>query len=177
MRQAVAPFLALGALALAACGARRAYHGIPEQRTLLPPWDLDAPPHFIAMSQPNVDRFVLTDIHPAEGGAPWRWTGQKPAVRLRVPLRQGLIARADFATAWESFSHTGPLTARLRLNGCALAEVYCPCEREYRLESAAPPECLAREGDQMLSLELDKVHREPGGRKLGVILLRLGFTD
>lgn len=175
MRLGVAAFLGLSALA--GCASRTTYHNVPEQRTLLPPWDADAPPHFIVMSQPNLDRFVFRDVHPAEGGAPWRWTGQKPAVRLRVPLRQGLIARADFVTARESFSHTGPLSARLRLNGCLLAELYCPSEREYRLEKAAPPECLAREGDQILSLELDKVHREPSGRALGVILLRMGLTD
>jgi hypothetical protein len=177
MRPAVAAFLGLGALALAGCANRGAYHNVPEQRTLLPPWDLDAAPHFLVMSQPNLDRFVLRDIHPAEGGAPWRWTGQKPAVRLRIPLREGFVARADFVTARESFSHTGPLTARLWLNGCVLAEAFCQSEREYRLEKPAPPACLAREGEQHLSLELDKVHREPGGRALGVILLRMGFTD
>ncbi len=177
MRLAVAALLGLSAFALAGCGRRAVYHSVPEQRTLLPPWDFEAPPHFIVMSQPNLDRFVLQDIYPPEEGAPWRWTGREPAVRLRVPHRPGLRVGAEFVTAQESFSHTGPLTARLRLNGCMVVEVRCDSEREYRLEAAAPLDCLRRDDEQRLALELSKVHRAPGGRALGVILLRMGFTD
>jgi hypothetical protein len=169
---------AVWAAAMAAgCGSRAVVSALPEQRGILPPIDFERPHHFLSMTHPHVDRFAVRDIHPAEGGAPWRWTGRNPTVRLRVSAREGLRIRADFVTAQESFAHTGPLTVRVRLNGCVAAVVKCDAEGEYRVNEEAPLECLERSGEQQLGLELDKAHRAPDGRVLGVILLRMGFTD
>jgi len=171
--------VAVGALLSVFCGCTRAPTALPlpEQRKLLVAFDPGGPTHFLAMNHPALDRFVVRDIYARVGGVSWRWSGKRPAVRLRAPLCSGLYAMAEFAVVRDTFEHTGPISVELRVNRQSLGWLHCAGEGTYRIQKSVPRELLVCGGDNVLTLSVDKTYQPPGGQALGVILLRMGFVD
>jgi hypothetical protein len=120
---------------------------------------------------------VVQDISPGEP-SPWRWTGQKPTVKVMVRVNQGLRYVIDFVVPEATFKATGPVTITFLVNDHALDSVRYTASGEQHFEKAVPPEWVEPTKDTLVAASIDKVWTAPAdGAKLGFILKRIGLTQ
>jgi hypothetical protein len=152
------------ALALCACREPDAY-APPEQR-----------PSFEGYRLPDATMHFVRDISPGLA-ANWRWTDQRPAVRIRVRSIENLKYTIDFTVPGATFKDTGPVTVTFTVNDHVLDRVRYTSPGSRRFEKPVPPEWVAINKDAIVGAELDKVwvSKDDGGR-LGLILTRIGLT-
>ncbi len=112
------------------------------------------------------------------GPAPWKWTNQKPTVKVTPRTNQGLRYVIDFSLPEVTFKVTGPVTLSFLVNDHVLERVPYKAAGEYHFEKAVPPEWVEPLKDTMLAAEIDKVWVSPmDGARLGFILTRIGLTQ
>jgi hypothetical protein len=138
-------------------------------------------PHRISrivnMSDGDWMAHVVQDIPPGEPG-PWKWTGQKPAIKVVSRTNQGLRYVIDFALPEATFKETGPVTMTFLVNDRVLDTVRYKASGEQHFEKAVPPEWVEPMKDTLLAASIDKVWIAPAdGAKLGFILTRIGLTQ
>jgi len=120
---------------------------------------------------------VVQDIPAGEPG-PWKWTGQKPTVKIVPRTNQGLHYVIDFALPEVTFKSTGPVSMSFLVNDHALESVRYTASGDYHYEKAVPAEWVEPLKDTMLAAWIDKVWVAPAdGAKLGFILTRIGLTQ
>ncbi len=120
---------------------------------------------------------VVQDIPPSEPG-PWKWTGQKPTIKVVARTNQGLRYVIDFSLAEATMKVTGPVTITFLVNDHALESVRYTAPGEQHFEKAVPPEWIEPMKDTLLAASIDKVWVAPAdGAKLGFILSRIGLTQ
>lgn len=133
--------------------------------------------HFIAMNDPAAEDHFLADIGPLESGS-WRWTCQNPTLRFVIPDPKGLKFSVDFSLSSDTMKETGPITITYFVNGRKLDTVRYEQPGGQHFEKAVPVDWLAGSEDVVVKLALDKVYTAPAdGAKLGVTLVRAGFTE
>lgn len=168
----------LVALAAAGCVEIPNTYAPPVQRR---PFEIPEPGgvrHFIAMNNPAASAHILSDISrtPEEGA--WRWTGQRPTLRFRLPANKRLRLVMDFSIAEATFASTGPLTISYFINGRLLDRVRYDSHGVKHFEKRLDPGWVVKGEDTIVAAELDKIWVAPDdGAKLGVILVRAGFLD
>lgn len=138
-------------------------------------------PHRISrivdMSDGDWTAHVVQDIPPGEPGA-WKWTGQKPTLKIMTRSNQGLRYVIDFALPEVTFKQTGPVTMTFLVNDHVLASVRYTASGEQHFEKAVPPEWIDPAKDTLVAASIDKVWVAPAdGAKLGFILTRIGLTQ
>jgi hypothetical protein len=112
-----------------------------------------------------------------EGGS-WRWTGQRPTVRLFLRSVKNLRLVMEFFIPDAVMQQTGPITIRFIVNGRALDTVRYDSPGQKRFEKAVDSSWLLPDADNIVSAELDKVYiAEADKAKLGVALNGIGFLD
>ena len=120
---------------------------------------------------------VVQDIAPGEPAA-WKWTGQKPTVKVVARTNQGLKYIIDFSIADATLKATGPVTLTFLVNDHALDSVRYTKSGDYHYEKAVPPAWVEPLKDTVLAAAIDKVWVAPAdGAKLGFILTRIGLTQ
>ena len=120
---------------------------------------------------------VVQDI-PDSAPGPWKWTGQKPTVKVTVRTNQGLRYLIDFTLPEVTFKSTGPVTITFLVNDHALESVRYTASGEYHYEKAVPAQWVEPLKDTLLAASIDKVWIAPAdGAKLGFILTRIGLTQ
>jgi hypothetical protein len=141
----------------------------------------DARPHrvsrIVAMSDSDAATHFVQDIAPGDPAA-WKWTNQKPTVKVvpRTNLRLRYVI--DFSVPEVTFKVTGPVTLTFFVNDHALASIRYTAPGEYHYEKDVPPEWIELLKDTFLSASIDKVWVSPtDGAKLGFILTRIGLTQ
>lgn len=150
----------------------------PMQRKALAGPDTSNLKHFVAMGDEHAADHFLQDVNASLEGGSWRWTGQKPTLRFVLASVRNLRLIMDFSIAGETMKQTGPLTITYWVNGKALDKVRYEKPGEQRFEKAVPEAWLYKNGDNVVTAELDKVYIAEGdGAKLGVTLMRIGFLD
>jgi hypothetical protein len=120
---------------------------------------------------------IVADISP---GAPaeWRWTFQKPTVKVVASTNQGLRYTIDFSLPEVTFKETGPVTMTFLVNDHVLDSVRYTASGEYHYEKAVPANWVEPLQDTVLAAAIDKVWVAPAdGAKLGFILTRIGLTQ
>jgi hypothetical protein len=141
----------------------------------------DARPHrmsrMVVVADSDSAAHFVQDI--AGGGpAPWKWTNQKPTVKVTPRTNQGLRYTIDFSLPEVTFKVTGPVTLSFLVNDHVLESVRYTASGEYHYEKAVPPEWVEPLKDTMLAAEIDKVWVSPtDGARLGFILTRIGLTQ
>ena len=108
----------------------------------------------------------------------WRWTGQRPTVRIRMRSADNLKYTIDFAIGEAMLRNTGPLTVSFLVNDVVLDRVRYQHEGVQHFEKAVPPGLVTAGQDVTVGAEIDKPWVPPeGGPQLGIILMRIGLTQ
>ncbi len=169
--RAVLPALAAG---LCACGSRPEAYAPPEQRPLFEEyhsyfWNV------VNMADLDANAHIVRDIARGRGGS-WRWTGQRPAVKLRLRSNQRLKFSIDLSIAGATFKDTGPVTISFYVNDHLVDQVHYSTPGSRHFEKPIPAGWITPEGDTILAAEIDKTwtSKEDGAR-LGFILTRIGL--
>lgn len=141
----------------------------------------DSRPHrmsrIVNMADGDAASHVVQDIAPGEPAA-WKWTNQKPIVKVvpRTNLRLRYVI--DFTVPEVTFKVTGPVTITFSVNDHVLDSVRYTKSGEYHYEKDVPPEWVEPLKDTFLAASIDKVWVSPtDGAKLGFILTRIGLTQ
>jgi hypothetical protein len=141
----------------------------------------DGRPHRMArivnMSDGDAMAHVVQDIAPGEPSA-WKWTGQKPTVKVTARTNEKLHYTIDFSIAEATLKDTGPVTLTFLVNDHPLDSVRYTRAGDYHFEKTVPPEWVEPLKDALLAVAIDKVWTAPAdGAKLGFILTRIGLTQ
>lgn len=131
----------------------------------------------VDMSQPGASSHTVRDIL-GESSAPWRWTLQRPAVKVKVGFSTELNYVIDFALPNATFKDTGPVTIAFTVNDHVLDRVHYSKPGMKHFEKSVPPEWIELHKDAIAGAEIDKVwiSKEDGAR-LGFILYRIGLLE
>lgn len=127
--------------------------------------DEDAPAHFVR------------DITPI-GTAAWRWTGKRPAVRVRIRAAERLRYTIDFALTETTLQTTGPVNVSFLVNDQVLGRARYKSAGSQHFEKAIPAGWVTAGQDVTIGADLDKVWVSPeDGTELGLVLVRIGLTQ
>lgn len=133
--------------------------------------------YFVEMSGADSMSHIVGDISPGEPG-PWKWTFQKPTVKVFPRTNQRLSYVIDFGLPEVTFKVTGPVTITFLVNDHALESVRYTAFGDYHYEKAVPPEWVEPMKETLLAASIDKIWVAPAdGAKLGFILARIGLTQ
>jgi hypothetical protein len=134
--------------------------------------------HFVAMGDEDAPMHFMQDIHSSLEGGSWRWTGQRPTVRLFLRSIKSLRLVVEFFIPDAVIQQTGPLTVRYVVNGHAVDSVRYDSPGQKRFEKPVDASWLVADADNVVSAELDKVYiAEADKAKLGLALNGIGFLD
>jgi hypothetical protein len=125
--------------------------------------DFFAPQHFvrdIASGPPSI----------------WRWTYQRPAVRINAEFDQPVKYVIDFAVAEATLRDTGPVTIAFTVNDRVLDRVRYTASGQKHFEKLVPAGWLLPGKPTIAGAEIDKVWVSKDGARLGFILVRIGFA-
>jgi hypothetical protein len=160
---------------LSACQNLPDAYAPPEQR---PRFDTSAPraTRIVEMSDPDAPFHFVRDISPTLM-ANWRWTGQRPAVKVRVRDLEPFVYSVDFTLPDITMHDTGPVTIAFLVNDRVLDRVHYEKPGYQHFEKPVPAGVLAANQDAILGAEIDKMWSAPqDGAKFGFILTRVGLV-
>jgi hypothetical protein len=160
---------------LAACD-RTPWFAVPQQR----PTFGDFPSHaarVVEMEDPHADQRIVRDILPLKDTA-WRWTGQRPALKIRVLADENLKYTIDFTVPKVTFKDTGPVTIAFTVNDRLLDRVRYTEPGFKHFEKAVPRDWLPIDAYAIVGAEIDKLWTDPDSRmKYGFIITRMGLVQ
>jgi hypothetical protein len=160
---------------LAACDRTR-WYPVPQQRASFEGFPSHAA-RVVDMDDPDADRRFVRDILPRTDTS-WRWTGQRPAIKIRVRTDKPLKYTIDFTLPKITFKDTGPVTIAFTVNGRLLDRVRYTEPGFKHFEKAVPPDWLPIDEDAVAGAEIDKLWTDPdGGKKYGFIITRMGLEQ
>jgi hypothetical protein len=129
----------------------------------------------VNMGDPDAPRRFVQDIFLGEAEAGWRWTNQRPTVKVLVSPSEPLKYAIDFTVPEVTFKDTGPVTLSFYVNDHLLDRVEYTSHGSKHFEKPVPPDWLTP-AEQTLAAEIDKVWMaKEDGSKLGFILVRIGL--
>ncbi len=165
-------------ISLAACVTIPDSYAPPIQRKPLDGVEATAGRAFVRMSEASASNYIVGDINEAIEGGGWRWTKRKPTLRLQLKRASNQKFMADLSIADSTFKDTGPVRITFTINGHELAVESYTKPGRHPFEKAAPAEWLHAVGDNIISMEIDKVWTAPAdGAQLGFILASAGFQE
>lgn len=130
----------------------------------------------VEMADGDADAHIVRDIGGPAGN--WRWTNQRPAVRVIPRGNENLRYLTDFTIADVTFNETGAVTVSFFVNDHKLDAVRYDAPGDKHFEAPVPAEWVTPGAETIVSAEVDKVWTAPAdGAKLGLILTRLGLTQ
>ena len=160
---------------LAACD-RTPWFAVPQQRPSFENVTGHAA-RVVEMDDPVADQRIVRDILPLTDTT-WRWTGQRPALKIRIRANENLKYLIDFTIPAVTFKHTGPVSIAFTVNDHLLDRVRYTEPGFEHFEKAVPPDWLPIDAYAIVGAEIDKLWTDPGsGRKYGFIVSRMGLTE
>ena len=167
-----AGFLVLAVLPLCCCAYQPDSFPVPLQR---PPFDdPDRWERVVRMTDVDAQEHFVSDVFDPLA-ATWRWTGQRPTIRLHAPERAALQYHMEFAIPQETLKSTGPVTLTFLVNGHILDRRTYKTAGENTFAKVVPSPWMTG-GDTTLGAEIDKTYtQKSGGRSYGFLLISLGF--
>jgi len=169
--------VAIGCLALGLCSCREPAleFAPPDQRAPLEKYKAPAA-RVINMDDPDAPRSFVRDIL-SFTAANWRWTEQRPAVRVRVRDSGELKYVIDFAVPEITLRDTGPVTIAFTVNDHVLDRVRYATAGQRHFEKTVPPGWVEVNKDAIAGAEIDKIWvSKEDGQRFGFILVRIGLT-
>jgi hypothetical protein len=148
---------------------------VPEQRPITHGPEPEGLSSFLTFDNPRTAAHIISDILDAPPGQSWRWTGQNPALKLKIESTGNLRFRARGAFPHQSHQPLVPITLSVFLNDKLLDRAAYNAAGDFVFQKDVSPELLLENGENKVRLELDKVYIAADGVKLGMILAELGF--
>lgn len=165
-------------LLLEACISQPEIYAPPAQRKPLDQEVLVRTKLMLEMSDPTVDRDIVSDIAKGQQSSPWRWTGKRPAVRIAIKSASNLKYHIQFALPDATFKDTGPVTITFLVNGQELDKVRYDTGGDKTFEKPVPFAMLKPMDENTLAAEVDKIWESKNdGQRLGFILVKLGLQQ
>ncbi len=131
----------------------------------------------INMADGDVDAHIVSGITAISGGT-WRWTEQRPTVRLTVRSVENLKYTIDFTIAGATFDQTGPVTVSFFVNDHMIGSEHYTAQGNQHYETKVPDGLVEANKEVTVAAEIDKLFTPPGsGSKLGFILTRIGLKQ
>lgn len=130
----------------------------------------------VNMNDEDAESHFVKDIVLKLEGATWRWTAQRPTVKILLVKTHGLKFVTDFTLYEGCMKQTGPVTLSFWIGGHLLDKVRYDTPGYKHFEKAVDPEWLQTATETQVSEEIDKLYVDPeDGTKLGFILTKMGF--
>jgi hypothetical protein len=162
----------------AACVSQPEIYAPPAQRKPLDQDVLVRTQPMLDMSEPSVERYIVNDIARGQQPAAWRWTGQRPAVKVVLKSTLNLRYYMEFAVAGDTFKDTGPIAITFLVNGQPIDAVKYDSPGSKIFDKLVPVGLLKPMSENMLAAEIDKPWvSKSDGSKLGVILVKIGLRQ
>jgi hypothetical protein len=131
----------------------------------------------IDMSDEDATTHFVEDLT-SNAAATWRWTGQRPTLRVRMRSAEHLRYTIDFGIAGAMLAQTGPLTVSFLVNERILDRVRYDHDGAQHFEKAVPAGWVTAGEDVTVGASVDKPWIPPeGGPQLGIMLVRMGLTQ
>src|SRR3954453_14491931 len=125
----------------------------PMQRKPLTGTEPSAVGHFVTMSDPNADAYIVKDVSPASEAGSWRWTGKRPELRFFLESTENLNFKADFSIAETTLRETGPVTVSVLINGKLLDTLKYADAGEKHFDKPVPANLLRAKSVNFAALE------------------------
>ncbi len=159
-----------------ACVTQPEIYAPPAQRKPLDQEVLVRTSPMLEMSDPAAERAFVSDIDRGPQSSPWRWTSQRPTVKLTLKSTLNLRYRMEFTLPEVTFKDTGPVTITFFVNDQLLDTVKYDKPGDKIFDKPVPDAMLKPMTENTLAAEIDKVWMsKDDGRKLGFILSRVGL--
>ena len=129
------------------------------------------------MNHPYATLYFVKDISASLSAGVWRWTGKRPTLRFRVPVRERLSFAADLSVPELTMQQTGPVTIKFAVNDIPLRTVRYDTPGAQHFQNPVPAAWLKLDGENIVSAEIDKLYRAADHTDLGFILVRAGFVE
>ena len=158
------------------CG-RQLWYAPPAQRPSLGEASLGSLSHFVFMSQPDADRYIVQGMRPKSEG-PWRWAHDHPVLRFYVPEVGRVNFQMDFSLPESNFHQTGPVTMTLAINGRFFDRVRFDKPGQQQYTHSVPVELIHPNDVNLVAITPDKTSGPPqSGERLGFVLTSAGFAE
>lgn len=174
--QVIAQTVLLALLLAAGCGGAQPWYPVPAQR---PPLGEGAPGslgHFVYMSQPDADIYIVQGMRPQSEG-PWRWTHDRPVLRFYLPEVGRIRFQMDFSFPEDRFRETGPVTVAFAANGRVFDRVRYDHPGAQHYDRPVPLDLLHQNAVNLVAVTPDRTALRPGGERLGFVLTSAGFAE
>jgi hypothetical protein len=133
---------------------------------------------FLRMGDAITANNIVGDINETIESGAWRWTKRKPTMRFQLKRVINQKFKADLSIAEVTFKGTGPVTITFVINDHELARVTYDKPGRHPFEKDVPAEWLHAVGDNIVSMEIDKLWTSPTDHvELGYILASAGFLE
>lgn len=130
----------------------------------------------VNMEDPGADRRFVQDIA-GQGEGGWRWTGQRPTVKVRPESNEGLKLSIDFLLPEVTMKGTGPVTLSFYVNGRLLDRARYTTPGVKHFEKPVPADWVTPDRDVIVAAEIDKIWvAKQDGARLGFIVVRMGLA-
>lgn len=131
----------------------------------------------IAMSDPSVDDYIVKDISDTLEAKTWRWTYERPEVRLQLKQVQGQKLEVRFAVADATYKTTGPVTINFFVNNKSVGTMKVTKPGDQVFTKAVPADLLRTDDFTDVAIEAKPFWTSStDGRHLTVILTQVGFV-
>lgn len=167
-----------GLLILSSCRPDPPYYPIPEQQRPLTFNEATGLLPFIEMNAPEAPEHFVADISPVLEAGTWRWTGERPTLRLGASHIQRPKLLMDLAVPEVTFRDTGPVTVTIYINDQFFKRVRYTTPGNKHFEAPVPRQLLEVAEETTLRMVVHPPWVAPtDGNRLGVILIRAGFVE
>ena len=127
---------------------------------------------FAKMTEPAGKSQVARGMVPGDNV----WAFNRVLLFFRVQQTENVKFAMRFGVHSDVFSHTGPITVSIRINGKPFAHETYNRPEEYVFEKPVPAGFLAADSLTVIDVGVDKYYLTPDGTKLTVLLLEAGFV-
>ena len=163
---------------LTACVTIPDSYAPPMQRKPLDIIEPSSAKFYLRMGDAITANNIVGDVNEAIESGSWRWTKRKPTLRFQLKRVANQKFKADLSIADQTIKSTGPVTITFVINDHELARVTYDKPGHQPFEKAVPAEWLHAVGDNIVSMEIDKLWTSPAdGVELGYILAGAGFLE
>lgn len=162
---------------LSACQNMPEPYAPPEQRQPFEHFRPYRVSQVIDMSDGDVDAHIVSGIAPS-GNPSWRWTDQRPTVRVLMRSVEHLYYTIDFTLPGVTFEQTGPVTVSFYVNDHLLGSEHYTAQGNQHFEKEIPDGWVEVDQPATVAASVDKLFvSSDDGSKLGFILSRMGLTQ
>lgn len=158
------------------CG-RQLWYAPPAQKPSMGEASLGTLSHFVFMSQPDADTYIVQGMREKSEG-PWRWAHDRPVLRFYLPEVGRVNFQMDFSLPENNFHQTGPVTMTLAINGRFFDRAIFNKPGQQQYSHSVPVELLHPNAVNLVAIAPDKTAgQQEGGERLGFVLTSAGFAE